>query len=79
MRDISDIVFDELIKCKIYQNNNNIQTTDTNEQNLESSIKQEVEYSNLVRIFKNSFINYNKTSYYSTIHRYQNIYNRHHR
>ncbi|CAF1498891.1 unnamed protein product [Rotaria sp. Silwood1] len=47
MRDISDITFDELIKYKIYQNTNNVQTTNNNEQMTQPLNKQQDDYSNL--------------------------------
>ena len=52
IRDISDTAFNELVKYKIFQNSNNIQTTDTDEQVTRPLIKQD-EYSTLVKISLN--------------------------
>ena len=48
MRDISDIAFDEMIKYRIYENTNNMQSTNVDEQISEPLIKQQDEYSNMV-------------------------------
>ncbi|CAF1198544.1 unnamed protein product [Rotaria sp. Silwood1] len=47
IRDISDVAFDELVKYKIYENTNNLQRKNHTEQDTESLIKQDDEYSHL--------------------------------
>ncbi|CAF2501109.1 unnamed protein product [Rotaria sp. Silwood2] len=47
IRDISDVAFDELVKYKIYENKNNLQTKNHTEQNTELLTKQEDEYAHL--------------------------------
>ncbi|CAF2161203.1 unnamed protein product [Rotaria magnacalcarata] len=47
IRDLSDVAFDELVKYKIYETKNNLQTKVHVEQNTQSSSKQEDEFANL--------------------------------